>query len=389
MGEVMDIDKKYEPSTNSMSYDGYDTQVKEVVRGEDVVLSSIHFACPKCNTDLTAFFKKQLSITTGISEEILENGGLETLPTIVSAGKLILEVSGFRFDSGELAKISNRMALETVERLQRIDLEEKAKKEYERKLKESNDEINRRDEKLRDIENRYEKLETEYEELKTKVSSSPVLKGAFAQAVLLEDLEASFPEQHFKDITKEGYGDILWSNILVNVGKWIESDVGAVIDSKDKGSITGTDIEKLRRDMKFGKKEIGLIIAAKQEQLRMKETPCGIYRSEEGYILVTSRENLNHHIAMRFVRDVLARLLYEMRINKEEKAIDVGKLSSILNDIEKSKEYHKKIKSKAQGIINDIDLEEDYLKIKFQEAWRILGLEPISDISYEQVKLCQ
>lgn len=390
MGEVMDTNNKLEINTSSKRNDSDDMQIKEVVRGgEDIFLSSIHFSCPKCNTDLTAFFKKKLSITTGISEEVLENGGLKTLPTIFSAGKLILEVSGFRFDTGEIAKFSSEMALQTVERLQRIDLEEKAKKEYERKLKESNDEIKKQDEKIREIQIRYEKLESEHEELKVKVSSSPVLKGAYAQAVLLEDLEASFPEQHFKDITKEGYGDILWTNISVNIGKWVETDIGCVIDSKDKNSVAENDIEKLRRDMKFSKKEIGLIIAAKQEQLRLKETPAGVYQSGEGYILVTSRENFNHHIAVRFARDVLARLLYEMKMNKEEKAIDVVKLSSIINDIAKAMEYHKKIKSKALGIVDDINSEEDYLKLKFQEAWRILGIGPNSDTTYKQVKLCQ
>jgi hypothetical protein len=399
MGETMDTNNKLEMNTSSKRNDSDEKQtLKEVDRGGEITPSSIcfkeqvndykvQFSCPKCSADLTAFFKKQLSITTGISEEILENGGLKTLPTIVSAGKLILEVSGFRFDSGELAKISNQMALETVERLQRIDLEEKAKKEYERKLKESSDEINRRDEKIRDVENRYEKLESEYEELKTKVSSSPVLKGALAQVELLEDLEASFPEQHFEDISKKGYGDVLLENILINIGKWVESNVGAVIDSKNKGSIVESDIEKLRRDMKFGKKEIGLIIATKQEQLRMKEMPCGVYRSEEGYILVTSRENLNHHIAMRFTRDILGRLIYELRMNKEEKVIDVSKLNSIIDDISKASEYHKKIRQKAEGIIKDVDSEEDYLKIKFQEAWKVLGLD--SDVTSHQVKLCQ
>lgn len=397
----MDTNKNLELSTNSSgATTSCDSRLREVNRGGETTPSSlcfkeqvndykVQFSCPKCNTDLTAFFKKKLSITTGISEEVLENGGLKTLPTIVSAGKLILEVSGFRFDTGELAKISNKMALETVERLQRIDLEEKAKKEYERKLKESNDEINRRDEKIRDVENRYEKLESEYEELKTKVLSNPVLKGALAQAELLEDLEASFPEQHFEDISKKGYGDVLLDNILINVGKWVESNVGAVIDSKNKGSIAESDIEKLRRDMKFSKKEIGLIIAVKQEQLRLKETPCGIYRSEEGYILVTSRENLNHHITMKFARDILGRLIYELRMNKEEKVIDVSKLNSIIGDIAKASEYHKKIRQKAEGIIKDVDSEDDYLKLKFQEAWKVLGLDSNSDVTSHQVKLCQ
>jgi len=401
MGEVMDTNNKLEINTSSKRNDSDDKQtLKEVDKGGEIIPSSlcfkeqvndykVQFSCPKCNADLTGIFRRQLSITTGISEEFLSNGGLKSLPAIVSAGKMILEVSGIKFDTGEIAKISNEMALATVERLQKVDLEERAKKEYERKLKESSDEINRRDEKIRDVENRYEKLESEYEELKTKVLSNPVLKGAFAQSELLEDLEGNFSEQHFEDISKKGYGDVLLNNILINVGKWVESNVGAVIDSKNKGSIAESDIEKLRRDMKFNKKEIGLIIATKQGQLRLKETPCGVYRSEEGYILVTSRENFNHHIAMRFARDVLARLLYELKMNKEEKAIDVVKLSSIINDIAKAMEYHKKIKSKALGIVDDINSEEDYLKLKFQEAWRILGIDQNSDTAYKQVKLCQ
>lgn len=398
MGEVMDTNNKFEINTSSKRNDSDDMQIKEVDKGGEIIPSSLcfkeqvndykfQFSCPKCNADLTAFFRRQLSITTGTSEEFLSNGGIKSLPIIVSAGKMVLEVSGIKFDTGEIAKVASEMALKTVERLQKIDLEEKAKKEYERKLKESSDEIKEQDEKIRDIQKRYEKLEAEHEELKTKISSSPALKGAYAQSVLLEDLEGCFHEQGFRDITKEGCGDILWQNILTSLGgKWVESGVGCVIDSKDKGSITENDIEKLRRDMKFSKKEIGLIIATKQEQLRLKELPCGVYKSDEGYILVTSREGLNHHIAMRFARDVLARLLYEMKMNKEEKTIDVGKLGSIINDIAKTMDYHKKIKSKALGIVDDINSEEDYLKSKLQEAWKTLGLD-IGNTKKE-VQLC-
>lgn len=399
MDNVMDINNESGRSTNPVeATTGDDPQTREEFRGGEINPSSltfneshinrIQFACPKCNADLTAFFKRKLSLTTGISEEVLENGGLKALPTIVSAGKLILEVSGIKFDTGEIAKISNQMALDTLERLQKIDLEEKARNDYEHKLSEMKNKIDEREEKIRDAEKKYEKLEAEHEELKTKVLSNPALKGALAESELLEDIEANFPEQKFKDITNQGNGDYLWQNIHINIGKWIDSGIGAVIDSKSKSKINEYDIDKLKRDMKFCRKEIGIIIAAKQSQLRMKEIPCGIYRSEEGYILVASRENLNHHIALRFVRDVLARLLYEMRASKEDSDIDVGKLSSMLNDIEKAKEYHKKVKSKAQGIINDIDSEEDYLKMKFQEAWKLLGLGSCPD-AYEQVKLCR
>lgn len=364
--------REQEPKLLPLSKELKEKKYKLEHRVQATAEKSMSFTCPKCRADLTMFFKKKLSITTGISEEILENGGLETLPTIVSAGKLILEVSGIKFDTGEIAKISNKMALDVVEKLRRIDLEENAKEKYKRELEELNDEIDKREEKIRDIEKRYEKLEAEHLEFKTKVMSNPALKGTLAQSELLGDLQANFPTQqkYFVDITKQGHGDYLWSSIQINMGKWVDSGVGAIIDSKDKRKITEGDINKLKQDMKFHKKNIGIIIARKQEQLRLKEQPCGIEVCQEGYLFVTSRENQDHHIVLRFVKDVLARKIYESK--GKQKALDTSKLKTLLNDIMKAKEYHRKIKSKASGIIKDVDSEEAYLDSKIQEAWEIL-----------------
>jgi hypothetical protein len=272
-------------------------------------------------------------------------------------------------------------------------LERIEKEKYEMEIKMLNDKIDQFKDELNERENEMdkiardkEKIENEFADFKTRVMSNPALKGALAQATLLEDLESCFHEQKFQDISKSGGGDILWPNILVNIGKWIETGIGAIIDSKDKGTITEADIEKLKRDLNFGKKEIGLIIAAKQEQLRLKESPCGVYKTEEGFVLVTSRENLNHYIAMRFIRDVLSRLIYESRIGKENKIIDISRLSSVLNDIARTKEYHKKIKSKAQGIIKDVTSEETYLDSKIQEAWNVLENESNSQ---QEDETCQ
>jgi hypothetical protein len=338
------------------------------------------FFCSVCGNDMTLHFLQELSHLTKISTEDFQNGGLKFLPTFVSVGKYYLEVSGIKYNDVTITEKTSERIIEMIEKVMKPHLEKMEKENYEREIKMLSDEINQLRDKVNEKENEIdkinrdkEKVESDFIDFKTRVMSNPALKGALAQADLLEDLEANFPEQHFEDISKDGGGDVLWPNILANIGKWIETDVGAIIDSKDKGSITESDIEKLKRDMKFGKKEIGLIIAAKQEQLRLKETPCGVYKSEEGFILVTSRENLNHHITMRFARDILARLIYESR--SKEKVIDISKLSAVLNDIAKTKEYHKKIKSKAQGIIKDVDSEESYLNQKIQDAWKILSMD--------------
>jgi len=165
---------------------------------------------------------------------------------------------------------------------------------------------------------------------------------------------------------------MLWQ-IQINVGKWIDSGECAVIDSKNKGSINDQDIEKLVRDMKFNKSKIGVIITTQQDQLRLKENPCGVYRFENGYVITTSRQNSNHHITIKFLRDILAKMFYETRdTEKQEKIIDTNKLTAILSDIMKVRESHKKIKSKAEGIIQEVDWEDTYLQEKLQEAWKIL-----------------
>jgi len=345
------------------------------------------YKCATCGADIRNQLTELVHQLTGVPVDKLKNGdGLKEIHWKLQVAERTMTIAGIEINESVITE----KALEHVEKLLSKRLSEEEREKYEQQIKHGKElfekdkeqleeKIDEMKEKIQEMSKNYEKLQSEHEELKTKVKSNPALKGALAQAELLEDLEGNFPEQlpHFEDIAKKGHGDILWSDIQINMqGIWTSSGVGAIIDSKDKGKISEKeDIEKLKRDMQLRNKIIGVLVAKDQSQLRLKEVPCGIEFCQEGYVFVTSRENLDHHLLLRFIRDVLARKMYELK--DKQKTLDTDKLKALLNDIMKYKSYHIKIKSKASGIIEDVNSEEDYLDPKIQEAWKILG-EPES-----------
>jgi len=337
--------------------------------------------CPKCGADIKLQLVEWLHELTGVSVEKLKNGdGLKEIHWKLQIAERTMSVAGMEINESVITE----KALQHVEKLLSKRLSEEERERYEQQInherelfekdkEQLSEKIGDMKEKIQEANKNYEKLDAEYSELKVKVKSNPALRGAAAQAELLEDLEGNFQEQagHFEDISKKGGGDVIWSDIQINTqGKWTSSGIGAVIDSKDKGKVTEGDIIKLQRDMKFNKMPIGMIIAAKQDQLRLKETPCSVEVCEEGYIFVASRENLNHHVLLRFARDILVRKMHESDDNK--KTLDTDKLKTLISDIMKYKEFHAKIKTKAGGIIRDVETEETYIDQKIQEAWVIL-----------------
>lgn len=339
------------------------------------------YVCPKCGADIEPRFVEWLHEMSGVPVDMLKNGdGLKEIHWRLQVAQRTMSIAGVEINESVITE----KALQHVEKLLSKRLSEEERERYEQQIKHErelfekdkdqlSEKIGDMKEKIQEASKNYEKLDAEYNELKTKVISNPALKGALAHGELLEDLEGNFPEQagHFEDISKKGGGDVIWSDIQINTqGKWTSSGIGAVIDSKDKGKVTEGDIIKLQRDMKFNKIPIGMIIVAKQDQLRLKETPCSVEVCEEGYIFVSSRENLNHHVLLRFVRDILVRKMHESDDNK--KTLDTDKLKTLISDIMKYKEFHAKIKTKAGGILRDIETEETYIDQKIQEAWVIL-----------------
>jgi len=331
--------------------------------------------CPSCGYDIGEYFAEWLHDLTGVSLDSLRNGnGLQEISWKMQIAERTLTIAGVEVKQTQISE----QVLEYVDKLLKQRLSEEEKRRYEKELDDFKKTTEEQRNRMVEMQRSYDKLESEHLELKTRVMSNPALKGALAETELLEDIEACYTEQikHLTDISRKGYGDILWDNIQIDAGSWTNSGISATIDSKDKGKISESDLVKLRRDMKFNKTIIGIIIAKRQDQLRMKETPCGIHRIEEGFVIITSRENSNYHIAIRFVRDVLARMFYETREIKE-RPIDTGRLAALLSDIMNSKEYRKRIRSKAEGIIRDVNEEEDYLNYKFEEAWQILNSKVI------------
>jgi len=356
--------------------------------------------CPVCGADITEQFINWLHKLTGLSLDRLKNGdGLREISWKLQVAEKTMTLTGLEINQTQITKET----LKAVENLLNKRLTEDEKKKYEEELKHKDELIRQLErskldltgkeieklkqaiedsrklmeverERTKELQKRYEEVEDAYNELKTKVISNPALKGVLAQCDLKEDLEGCFPDQQgcFMDISKKGYGDLLW-NIRISKGnQWANSGVTAVIDSKDKTKITEEDLEKLKRDMKFNRSSIGIVITAAQHQLRLRELPCGVYESEEGYVLVTSKEASMHHTIVKFTRDILAKILYESG-KTGKKVADISKLSTVLNDLTKYKDYSKKIRSKASGIISDVDAEEDYLDIKIKEAWEILS----------------
>ena len=335
----------------------------------------LRFVCPNCNSDITGHFTKRLSVTTGVKVEDLQNGELKFLPTFLSVGKYYLEVSGIKYDKDIITEKTSERVLQMARDVLQPQLQDRERQSYLKSIEQLKQRKFDLETRIREQENAYQKLESEFELLKSKAISNPVIKGNIEQSELIEDLEANFPDQQnfFQDVSKRGgCGDISW-RVQINVGRWIDSGENVIIDSKDKSSVNDQDIDKLLRDMEFNKSRIGIIIAAKQNQLRLKECPVGVYRFDKGYLIITSREHFNHHIILKFVRDVLTRMFYESKNSeKQEKTIDTNKLTAILTDIMKVGESHKKIKSKAEGIIQEVDEGDAYLQEKLQEAWKVL-----------------
>jgi len=341
------------------------------------------YKCATCGADIRNQLTELIHQLTGVPVDKLKNGdGLKEIHWKLQIAERTMTIAGIEINESVITE----KALEHVEKLLSKRLSDEEREKYEQQIKHSKElfekeeehlkeKIEEMNEKIREICNNHEKLESEYEELKTKVKSNPSMKGMLAQAELLEDLEGNFPEQspHFEDIARKGHGDILWSDIQINMQEmWTSSGVGAIIDSKDKGKISEKeDIEKLKRDMQLRNKNIGVLVAKNQSQLRLKEVPCGIEFCQEGYVFITSRENLDHHIVLRFIRDVLARKMYELK--DKQKTLDTDKLKTLLNDIMEYKNYHVKIKSKASGIITDIDSEEKFIDVKIKEYGNPFG----------------
>jgi hypothetical protein len=356
--------------------------------------------CPACGADITEQFMNWLHELTGLPLDRLKNGdGLREISWKLQVAEKTMTLTGLEINQTQITKET----LKAVENLLNKRLAEDEKKKYEEELKHKDELIRELErskldltgkeieklkqtiedsrklmemerERTKEFQRRCEEVEDAYNELKTKVISNPALKGALAHFDLKEDLEGCFPDQSgcFLDISKKNYGDLLW-NIRISVGKqWIDSGISVTIDSKDKRKITEEDLEKLGRDMRFNKSKVGMIIASKQSQLRLKESPCGICELDEGYILITSREASSHHLAIKFVRDILAKMLYESN-KKEKSVVDISKLSTLMNDLVKYKDYHRGIRLKANGIIKDVDSEENYLDAKIKEAWEILS----------------
>jgi hypothetical protein len=277
-----------------------------------------------------------------------------------------------------IAEKTSERVIGLVKELMEPKLRNDEKEKYENEIESLRDIVEGMKDQIQDKNKQIEKVESEYSELKARAISNPSIKGALAESELLEDLEGHFPDQNkqFIDISKQGHGDILLTSVQINLGRWVDSGIGIVIDSKDKNSITEEDIEKLKEDMQFHKKNLGMIVTKKQDQLRLKERPAGVYTFEKGCIIVVSRENMEHHVALMFLRDILVPYLYKI-FNKEtdQNQIDIPKLTQILVDIMKYETYHKKIKKKASGIILDIEEEEIYIKEKLKEAWEILKFD--------------
>ncbi len=338
--------------------------------------SSAHIECPHCKKDIAHFVLEQVALATGLKEKELRNGTLGNLPMVVRAGQMVFEQQGIKFKTESISEKTVEQVMETLVKpvLQKKEREElkKALDEQEEMTKQA-EEKQRQAEKTADKEKtEKEKAQRELEDLKTKVYSNPALKGAAAQADLFEDLEANFHEQKFEDISKKGRGDILWATVRIETPTGTqETPITVVIDSKDKGKITSEDINKLRSDMKSRSSRVGIVIATKQEQLRQKETPCGVYNFGEGVVIVTSRENFSHHIAIRLVRDVLASRLSEE--TKPVNKVDVKKLAGVLSDIANTKEFFEKIRAKAGQIADLSDEGEAALKKKFDEASKLLA----------------
>jgi len=336
------------------------------------------FICPNCEWDLTEELIDILTQLTGLSKENLKDITVEQMKTFILVGKHFLEFSGLSYKKYMITEKTSERVIELVKELMEPKLRNDEKEKYENEINSLRDIIEGIKDQIQEKNKQIEKIESEYAELKSRAISNPSIKGKLAESELLEDLEGNFHEQNkqFVNISKEGHGDILWSSIQINIGRWVDSGIGAIIDSKDKGMITEGDIEKLKVDMLFHKKNIGMLIAKKQDQLRLKERPAGIYTFDKGCVIVTSRENMEHHIAMMFLRDVLVPYLYKI-FNKDtdQNQIDIPKLTQILNDIMKYESYHRKIKTKASGILVDIEEEESYIKEKLKEAWKILGYD--------------
>lgn len=346
--------------------------------------TSFMLICPYCEKDITEELKEKLIQITGLTEKTLKDITVEQLKTFVLVGKQFLEFSGPSYKKYMITEKTSERVIELVKELMEPKLRNDEKEKYENEIRSLREIVEGMKGQIQEKDKQIEKVESEYSELKVRTISNPSIKGTLAESELFEDLEGNFPDQNkqFINISKEGHGDILWSSIQINIGRWIDSGIGAIIDSKDKGTITEGDVEKLKTDMVFHKKNIGMLIAKKQDQLRLKERPAGIYTFEKGCIIVTSRENMEHHIAMMFLRDILVPYLYKI-FNKdiEQNQIDISKLTQILNDILRYKSYHRKIRTKASGILTDLEEEEAYIEDKLQEAWKILGYEKDSEDS--------
>jgi predicted RNase H-like nuclease (RuvC/YqgF family) len=340
--------------------------------------TSFMLICPYCEKDITEELKEKLIQITGLTEKTLKDITVEQLKTFVLVGKQFLEFSGPSYKKYMITEKTSERVIELVKELMEPKLRNDEKEKYENEIKSLRDMIEGMKDHIQERDKQLEKIEFEYSDLKARVTSNPSIKGALAESELFEDLEGNFPDQNkqFIDISKEGHGDILWKNVQINLGGWIDSHVGVIIDSKDKNSVTEEDIEKLKEDMQFHKKNLGMIIVKKQDQLRLKERPAGIYSFDRGCIIVVSRENMEHHVALMFLRDILVPYLYKI-FNKEidQNQIDIPKLRQIFIDIMKFESYHKKIKKKASGIILDIEEEEIYIKEKLKEAWEILKFD--------------
>jgi len=341
--------------------------------------TSFMLICPYCEKDITEELKEKLIQITGLTEKTLKDITVEQLKTFVLVGKQFLEFSGPSYKKYMITEKTSERVIGLVKELMEPKLRNDEKEKYENEIKSLRDIVEGMKDRIQEKDKKLEKIEFEYSDLKARTISNSSIKGTIAESELLEDLEGNFPDQNkkFIDISKQGHGDILLTSVQINLGRWVDSGIGIVIDSKDKNSITEEDIEKLKEDMQFHKKNLGMIVTKKQDQLRLKEKPAGVYTFEKGCIIVVSRENMEHHVALMFLRDILVPYLYKI-FNKEtdQNKIDIPKLTQILVDIMEYETYHKKIKRKVSGIILDIEEEETYIKEKLKEAWKILDKSP-------------
>jgi uncharacterized protein (UPF0212 family)/regulator of replication initiation timing len=339
-------------------------------------------SCPKCGTDLEGLLIQKLSIVTGFPEKELENGGMKELLLITAVGKFVLERAKIEYKESFLTEKTTSHVMEVVSKLMKEPLEEKEIEKYENKMQQLQEKIEQLEDEKNEKEETNQDLTLELEKLKEKVSSTPALKGELAEVELLEDIEANFSEQGFENISKQGHGDVLWKNIATNIGKkWVCTGISATIDSKDKGKLNEEDIDKLARDMKFHNAPIGVIVVTKQDQLRKKEVPCAIYDNEAGYIVVCSREYLNHHIALKLIRDLVVRKMFETKNSEHSKKIDTESLGNVLRDILSVNEQARRIKSKANSIMQDSEDIENFISAKVKAALEFLESEDLASDS--------